>query len=376
LGSMVKQEFVRRLPRSASLDGVRAIAVVLTSLVHLMPHRVPGGVFGVDVFFVLSGFLITSLLLGELSDTGRLDLKRFYVRRARRLLPAVAALLIVFTVVVVLSARTPREILVAGVVDTAVLTYTFNWTDVFGHQPPWQVDHLWSLSLEEQFYIVWPILLLLVLRKFSRQGAVVITLAAVLASALAQDIVYDLTASTAWAYLSSPLHAHGILLGCVLAMVFTWRLADRQLSWLAAHSWPAAVAGIGIIVASFFIGVDDKVTYSGGMFAVVLAAGLVVVTLASQDAGLGNGRLHRVLGVALLVAIGRRSYSIYLWQNFMAWALTPLRGGPWWIPANIVATLLAAEISYRFIERRFMRPRRRPDQALEHPPAGVMSTSS
>lgn len=345
---------VRRLPESASLDGLRVFAVVLTSLVHLLPDGVPGGIFGVDVFFVLSGFLITSLLLTELSKTGRLDFKRFYLRRAKRLLPAVIALLVVFTIVVLLSQPDGRDIVVAAVVDLAVLTYTFNWTDVFGHSPPWQVDHLWSLSVEEQFYILWPLLLVMMVRRVSRRTAVLITLAAMLVSTLAQGIVFNRTGSVPWAYLSSPLHAQGILLGCLLAMIFCWRLADPVLRWLGRHSWPA-VLGLALIVAlSLLTGIEDRLTYSGGMFAVVLAAGVVVTTLAAQEDDLGDGWLHRLLGRPLLAALGRRTYSIYLWQNFMAWALTPLREGPWWIPANVVATLAAAELSYRFVERRFM----------------------
>ena len=107
----------RQLQRLPSLDGLRALAVVLTSLVHIVPELVPGGFLGVDVFFVLSGFLITSILLGEFGRTGRIALGSFYVRRARRLLPAVLALIAVFTVVVALSSPDRRDLVVAGAVD-------------------------------------------------------------------------------------------------------------------------------------------------------------------------------------------------------------------------------------------------------------------
>ncbi|SDS94988.1 acyltransferase family protein [Microlunatus soli] len=345
---------VRRLPKSASLDGLRVFAVVLTSLVHLLPDSVPGGIFGVDVFFVLSGFLITALLLTELSATGRVDFRRFYIRRARRLLPAVIALLVVFTLAVLVTGPDRRDIVVAVVVDIAVLSYTFNWTDVFGHSPPWQVDHLWSLSVEEQFYIVWPLVLVLMIRRVSRRTAVLVTLAAMLGSTVAQTVVFHRTGSVPWAYLTSPLHAQGILLGCLLAMLFCWRLADPVLHWLSRHSWPAVLGLVLIVALSLSTGIEDRFTYSGGMFAVVVAAGIVIATLAAQEADLGDGRLHRLFGLPLLAALGRRTYSIYLWQNFLAWVLTPLREGPWWIPANVVATLVAAELSYRFVEQRFM----------------------
>lgn len=144
----------RQLDRLPSLDGVRALAVVLTSLVHLVPQWVPGGFLGVDIFFVISGFLITALLLGSYSRDGTINLGRFYLRRARRLLPALVALILVFTVVVIILSPTRRDLIVAAIVDVGVLTYTFNWGPVIGRDPPWQVDHLWSLSVEEQFYIL------------------------------------------------------------------------------------------------------------------------------------------------------------------------------------------------------------------------------
>ncbi|HOZ59450.1 MAG TPA: acyltransferase, partial [Nakamurella multipartita] len=118
---MSENQKFRELPRLASLDGLRTLAVVLTSLVHLVPEYVPGGFLGVDVFFVLSGFLITSLLLGEFDRSGRIDILRFYIRRARRLLPAVLVLMLVFSVVSLVISASRRDIVVTGVVDAGGL---------------------------------------------------------------------------------------------------------------------------------------------------------------------------------------------------------------------------------------------------------------
>jgi peptidoglycan/LPS O-acetylase OafA/YrhL len=358
VGGMVSEgDRDRALGRMPALDGLRTIAVVLTSLVHVAPGVVPGGFLGVDVFFVLSGFLITSILLQEVGETGRLDLRRFYVRRARRLLPAVIALLVVFTAVVLLTSPTRRDIAVAAVVDIAVMTYTFNWTAPLGHLPPWQVDHLWSLSVEEQFYILWPIVLLVLVRRMSRRAIMRLTLAAAVASTVAQTAVYGATHETLWAFLASPLHAQGILLGCFLGQVYVWRGADGVMRWLAGHVWPSLAALVVLVVLAATSGVDDASTYFGGMALAVIASATLVAGVASRAAfaEADTGLLTRVLTSRVMVALGRRSYSIYLWQNFIAWSLTDsLRHSPLWLPANAVVTLVAAELSYRYVERRFM----------------------
>jgi peptidoglycan/LPS O-acetylase OafA/YrhL len=346
----------RTLGRMPALDGLRTFAVVLTSLVHLVPGVAPGGIFGVDLFFVLSGFLITSILLQELGATGRLDLASFYVRRARRLLPAVVALLIVYTVVVLATSASVRDLLVTAVVDVAVMTYTFNWTGVLGHDSPWQVDHLWSLSVEEQFYILWPVALVLLAGRVSRRTLLRLTLAGALASSAAQTVVYLVTHSVNWAFLASPLHAQGVLLGCCLGQVFVWRRAESGTRWLAGRSWPAWLGlalMVGLTVRS---GIDDSFTYVGGMALAVLASAVLVWTVAAKTScDTGDDLLTRLLSARWMVALGRRSYSIYLWQNFVAWTLTPaLRHTPWWVPANVVVTLLAAEASLRLVERRFL----------------------
>lgn len=340
-----------------ALDGLRTFAVMLTSLVHLAPGVARGGIFGVDLFFVLSGFLITSLLLQEFGSTGRIDLGSFYVRRARRLLPAVIALLLVFTVVVLVTSPSRRDLLVAVVVDVAVLTYTFNWTGVFGHDPPWQVDHLWSLSVEEQFYILWPLVLIVLLRTLSRRTLLRLTLAAAVASSAAQSAVYLGSHSVNWAFLASPLHAQGILLGCCLGQVFVWRAADHPTRWLAEHSWPSWLALAGMVGLTVGTGIDDSFTYVGGMALAVLASTVLVWSVTAKASfDTGSDLLTRLLSTRWMVALGRRSYSIYLWQNFTAWALTPtLRHSLWWVPANVALTLIAADVSFRFVERRFFR---------------------
>lgn len=349
-------EGARVLGRMPALDGLRTFAVVLTSLVHLAPGVAPGGIFGVDLFFVLSGFLITSILLQEFGETGRIDLRLFYVRRARRLLPAVVVLLLVFTVVVLGTSPSRRDLLVAGVVDVAVMTYTFNWAGVFGHDSPPQVDHLWSLSVEEQFYILWPVVLIMLLRMLSRRALLTVTLVASWASSAAQTGVYLRTHSTHWAFSASPLHAQGVLLGCALGQIFVWRLADNATRWLSRHSWPSWVALAGMVALTVSSGIEDPFTYVGGMALVVLASAVVVWTMAAKSSlDTGNDLLTRLLSTRWMVAFGRRSYSIYLWQNFVAWALAPaLQHSVWWVPANVMVTLLASEASFRFVERRFM----------------------
>jgi len=351
----------RQLIRLPSLDGLRALAVVLTSLVHIGPELVPGGFLGVDVFFVLSGFLITSILLGEFGRTGRIALRSFYVRRARRLLPAVLALIAVFTVVVALSSPDRRDLVVAGVVDLGVLTYTFNLGPLLGHNPPWQVDHLWSLSVEEQFYLLWPVLLVLLLKVAGRRTIMIITAAGALASTVGQALIFALTHSVAWGYVASPFHANGILLGCLLAQLYVWRKAEGQFHWIATKSWPLVVSLTVLLVLSLVLDVNGMSTYAGGILLGAMAAGVLVAGMVGRDTfGLTAGWLSRVFRSRPLVAIGKRSYSIYLWENFVAWSLSgSLRGTWWWIPVNVVATLLCAEISYRFIEHRFVRPRPR-----------------
>ena len=350
--------------------------MLLTSLVHIVPEYVPGGFLGVDIFFVLSGFLITSILLGEFGRQGRIALASFYVRRVRRLLPAVLALILVFTVVVLVSNPTRRDLVVAGVVDLGILTYSFNWGGAMGYHPPWQVDHLWSLSVEEQFYFLWPILLVLFAKVAGRKTIMILTGVAALGSTLGQGIAFGLTHSVAWGYEASPFHANGILLGCLLAQMYVWRVAENQLRWFARTGWPIAASLVVLGVLSLILDLDELSTYTGGIFMGALAAGVLVAGMVARDTlGETSGLFSRVFSSRLMVAVGMRSYSIYLWENFVAWALTPALGGTWWwIPANVVVTLVCAEISYRFVEHRFVKPQqprsREAGTQSEQAPAG------
>ncbi len=211
--------------------------------------------------------------------------------------------------------------------------------------------------MEEQFYILWPIVLVILVRRLPRGTIMRVTLGAAIASTVAQTAVYGATHDTLLAFLASPLHAQGILLGCFLGQLYVWRGADGAMRWLAGHVWPSLVALVALVALALTSGVNDQSTYYGGMALAVLASGTLVAgvasraTLTESDTGL----LNRLLTSRVMVALGRRSYSIYLWQNFIAWALTgSLRHSPLWLPANVVVTLVASEISYRYVERRFM----------------------
>ena len=348
--------FLRPLP---ALDGVRAAAVTGTFAMHLVPGLVPAGFVGVDVFFVLSGFLITSLLLGEHARSGGLDLRRFYVRRLRRLYPALLALLVVYATWALVA--DPADLRVVHLVTTAAnALYVANWAGVTGHEVPWQVDHLWSLDVEEQFYVAIPVLLLLALRRGlhgRRLGRAFLVLAALCTAA-------DVASWQVWhavnvSYLATPLHAAGLFTGCALAVAYVHRTRDGLLERLAASRWVPAACLAALVVLALTCGLDSWTAYWVAIPGASALAAVLVAALALPEAQ-ARDLVRRALRSRAAVAIGRRSYSLYLWQNFVQWALTgPLHHAPLvvWIGVNVAVSAVLAELSHRFVEH-LLHPRR------------------
>lgn len=312
------------------LDGLRAFAVLAVVLFHA--GLAPGGFLGVDVFFVISGFLITALLMREHWATGQIGLVFFWGRRVLRLYPALVATTTFVVIVTLVTNRAVR----GNLHDAAAsLVYIANLVPLTGGL----LDHMWTLALEEQFYLVWPPLLLVALRSRSKWGYVpaLVLLACVLVADLAsgQD---------------GPLHTYvramGLPLGCVLAF-----LADRSKTNLARFALPA---GVAIVVLSVTHTPPWLLTGWPISVAAILAVPLVAVA-AMRDVPL--------LQHALLVWIGRRSYGMYLW-HFPILSLT-IHHAPSAVPhyARVVVamttTFVVTALSYRYVEQPFLRKKER-----------------
>lgn len=352
---------VTRLPYLPGLDGVRAIAVVAVLLFHLPARLLPGGFLGVDVFFVLSGFLITALLLGEMEATGRLRFGAFYARRARRLLPALLAVLVVSAILVLTVARDAAAAFRQDAI--AALTYTTNWWyivddrsyfEVLGRPP--LLQHLWSLGIEEQFYLVWPAVAFFAWKRWGRRGVGVTAVSgAVLSTALMAFLAVqaDIPASgdTARLYFGADTHAMTVLVGAALAIVWRPGSLPRQIPRRAqAAVGIAGVAAILVLSAMFVWGAESSTwLYRGGFLGTAIITALLVMA-ASHPAA----RFGLLLGNPIMKWLGTRSYGIYLWH----WPIflvtrpdldVPLRG--WWSASlSLALTFAAAEISYRWLE--------------------------
>jgi peptidoglycan/LPS O-acetylase OafA/YrhL len=385
---------VRRQPRRAAshwrgLDGLRAIAVLAVVTYHFSPASLTGGFLGVDIFFVISGYLITRLLAVEFLGAGRIDLKRFYVRRARRLLPALAVVLAVVSAGALIW-RDQLNTVRGAVLSTAV--FGSNWWLAFDHQSyfvstgrPSMLQHLWSLGVEEQFYLVWPIIAAAILagsrRRARRRGVPLdpetqcaslsgrvqavgrlcgVALALALGSTVLMWILADRDnvpygSDGSALYYSTPTHCMGLLLGAALGAwaatggrrqeTDTARAARDTIYWDAAGS----VATVILIWLAVSITAFSHILYRGGFL--ILSATVCVVIAAATRPG---SRLGVALDWGPMGWIGVRSYSIYLWHWPVAVVTRPGLDNslPLWLDQSlrILLTVVLAAVTYESVE--------------------------
>jgi peptidoglycan/LPS O-acetylase OafA/YrhL len=339
----------------AGLDGLRAVAVLAVVLYHLNVGWASGGLLGVGVFFVLSGYLITDLLLAEREREGAIALGRFWLRRARRLLPALWVMLVVVTLWI--AFLDPPQVAGLRGALLAALLYFSNWWYAFQHVsyfasfgPPSPLGHLWSLAVEEQFYLVWPLLLILAIRFVHRRWLLtgLVVLAAVV-SAWAMAAIFQPGSDPTRVYEGTDTRAFQLLIGATLAFVWPSRRLSGSLSALRRRGLDALGAvGVAVIVA-MVIDTNEYETflYRGGMVILSLATVAVVAVLAHPST-----LLSRILGVPPLRWIGVRSYGIYLWHYPIIVLTSPTVGAasPLLTLGQVGATVAVAALSWRFVE--------------------------
>jgi peptidoglycan/LPS O-acetylase OafA/YrhL len=370
-----------RLTYSPGLDGLRAIAVSAVLLYHAELPFVPGGFLGVEVFFVISGYLITALLLAEWRTKGRISLKDFWLRRARRLLPALYVLLVVtlgYSVVFL-----PGE--VAGLRDDAIAAvgYVTNWFLVLGRESyfesvgrPSVLQHLWSLAVEEQFYLIWPIVLAVGLgfgaRRLRSRRVLTVAIVGAAASAVAMALMYEPGVDPSRVYFGTDTRATGLLCGAALA--FLWSPADKYRPDEAGNErlrlpdrgrfrrrwgWTApllldllSIAALGALVWFFLhLGEFEPLLYRGGFVLVGLTTLVAIMAVVHPYAHVGS----YLLGSAPMRWLGVRSYGIYLW-HWPVFMLTRPEldvpfGGLALLALRLGLTILLADLSYRLVER-------------------------
>jgi peptidoglycan/LPS O-acetylase OafA/YrhL len=350
-----------RLAHLPALDGIRALAVGLVIAYHLEIDVVRGGFMGVDLFFVLSGFLITTLLLREHARSGAIDFVGFWLRRARRLLPAVFLLLAAVAVAAAWASPFDRDQLRWDILSA--LGYVANWRFIAAGQSYFQefaapspVQHLWSLAIEEQFYLVWPVIVLAAMSvaAWGRRAAaaVVLTLvAAIAASAVAQAMTFDEMDPTV-AYFATHTRSHELLVGALAAVLLerSPRFAGAVRP-LASGIAPAALA----MILGFAALMSDvsSAYYFGGSLAFSLAAAALIVAVSVRSSGRETWTA-RLLSRRPLPAIGAISYGLYLWHWPMILWLTPAStgvDGPVLAVLRVAVTLAVAGASFVLVEQ-------------------------
>ena len=340
-----------------SLDGIRALSVIAVMLYHANIAWLPGGFLGVEVFFVVSGFLITSLLIEERESNHRINLKQFWIRRARRLLPAFFVMLCATAVCVAFYATDSAPDFRRDMLPS--LGYFSNWWQIFAVDTPYfaasslpVLRHLWSLAVEEQWYLIWPLLFTLVFgAKWMRpkiSGALLITCSGAIMVTTALRFVEDNETRTNFLYLSTFTRSSGLLLGAAVALLWRpWRKTSTR--FVLARSMVAdalaigSIAVIGYLMAT--VHVADARLYQGGLAATTIASAVIVAVVMRP-----NGLLmKRFFSHNLFAEIGRRSYGLYLW-HWPIFVVAHARDSIDRLAIALAATIIINEFVYQYVE--------------------------
>ena len=346
-----------------SIDSLRALAVLAVIIYHVDVNYLPGGFLGVDLFFVLSGYLISSLIIKEFRKTGTVNLYNFYIRRARRLLPAVYFMITVGLVVMVLF----NEVLLRKSHLDAIFGYIYssNWWyifhkldyfDSFGAQSPFK--HLWSLAIEEQFYMIFPLLFLLVNRKKkSKDGTfklnknfLYVVVGLILVSLIAHILLFDIN-NISRIYFGTDTRAFSLLVGVVGAILYPMERLHTKVTpqQNLIYSVISLVSIATLITVMIYTSEYNTWLYRGG-FLLVAILGLIVI--------ISSGKQHTVMARLLsfkpVVFIGKISYSLYLWHFPILVLTTPVaeigNTNIYFVILRVILTFVVAIVSYVFVE--------------------------
>jgi peptidoglycan/LPS O-acetylase OafA/YrhL len=341
-----------RLAYRPGLDGLRAMAVAAVFLYHSRIDWLPGGFLGVDLFFVLSGYLITSLLLVEWEAGTRINLRRFWLRRARRLLPALVVVVLAALVLASIFARADLDRTRSDAVSS--LLYYTNWHLILANHSyfvrmgnPSLLQHLWSLAIEEQFYVIWPLVLVPGLVLIGRRRLPYAVAAGIAGSTALMWILYTPN-DPSRVYYGTDTRAFLLLMGILLALV--WPHIERLRRALPLLELLGVAALVGSVLLFRQMEDFNPTLYRGGDLAAAFCFAVLIAAVAHPETGLG-----RALGVAPLRWIGERSYGMYLWHWPVVELMRPGVDIPWTGPGVVVAqaaiVVSAAALSYRFVEQ-------------------------
>lgn len=363
-----------KLGYQPALDGIRGVAVLAVILFH--SGVLPGGFLGVDAFFVLSGFLITTLLIKEQSDHGKISAGGFYRRRALRLIPALSVLLILWLGFV--HFFRPSLLLETRKAELTTLFYCSNLVPVF----KWNVwlgplSHTWSLSIEEQFYLTWPLALVVMLRRrVSPVAMLCITLSAATASSITRGWLWMIGGDPLRLYNGLDTRADALLIGCALGIAVSYRLVPRMMLDRGASLWTPALSILFLLPLLILADWRAPYLYLGGFTLVAFAVAVLVNSALIEPRASWLG----ILEWRWLVWIGRISYGLYLWHL----PVFEVVKNPRW-PAiavffvRIAATFVIAATSYYVIEKPCLRLKNRAHSRRDVPPrfsgAAEVSTS-
>jgi len=341
-------------PHIGGLDGIRAVAVIGVLGFHAGVRGFGGGLLGVDIFFVLSGFLITSLLLTEWSETGTVSFRRFYERRARRLLPGLLLLVLLVAAYAQWFAETDTLSTLRGDALSTIL-YVANWRFIFSGQsyfvhfgPPSPLLHTWSLAVEEQFYLVWPAVALFVMRRRGRRGLAAAAAILMVASAALTFVLLHQGVSVSRLYYGTDTRTQELMAGALLAVVAP-AITRNARAW----RWPVTVLGglgaLFLLWALHSVSGQGNFLYEGGFLLVGVAAAAVVLLVVVEP----RAMLSRFLGWSVLGYIGRISYGLYLYHYPIFLMIDNQHSGlsgSALLVVRLSVTLAAAVVSYHFIE--------------------------